>query len=353
MRKINIGLLIAAGLCVISLTGCSGDLTEKVKQTQTRIQVGTNINLNDLFECEEGVQLGFKNADSFNSQKVGSYSLDATISADGKQAEKSYLVDVYDDIAPEVNAEDIVIYENDEYDLLEDVTVTDNSGEKIEATVSEQNVDNKKAGEYSVKYLASDSSGNQGEKQIKVTVKQKWTFSKLKKTAKQIVKDKKLDKLTVRANSDKNTVWVESKSFFDITEKKEAFYYMIAGWAISIEDNKLSNGLLVESYITDLNDYHTPEKLYVKSNKGKIESDSSNYRLDHEIKNGVVLYTSFLQFLFTDEEKLKKSIEIFQGDNIQLNIYAKDNSNYSYKVSKKYRKTFDQLVEFYNELNHS
>lgn len=125
-----------------------------------------------------------------------------------------------------INATDIVIYENDEYDLLQDVTATDNSGEKIEATVSEQNVDNKKTGEYSVKYLASDSSGNQGEKQIKVTVKQKQTFSKLKKAAKQIVKDKKLDKLAVRANSDKNTVWVKSKSFFDITEKKDSFYYI-------------------------------------------------------------------------------------------------------------------------------
>lgn len=348
----NIGLLIATGLCVISLTGCSGDLTEKVKQKQTRIQVGTNINLNDLFECEEGVQLGFKNADSFNSQKVGSYSLEATISADSKQADTSYIVDVYDDVVPEINAEDIVIYEDDEYDLLKDVTVTDNSGEKIEATVSEQNVDNKKAGEYSVKYLASDSSGNQGEKQIKVTVKQKWTFSKLKKTAKQIVKDKKLDKLTVKANSDKETVWVESKNFFDITEKKDAFYYMIAGWAIVVEDNKLSNGLLVNSFITDLNDYHTPEKLYIKSNKGEIISDSSTYNLDPEIKNGVALYTSFLQFLFTDEEKLKKSMDIFQGDKILFNIYTNDNNNYSYKVSKKYRKTFDQLVEFYNELNH-
>lgn len=105
------------------------------------------------YVCEEGVQLGFKNADSFNPQKEGSYSLDATISADSKQVDTSYIVDVYDDVVPEINAEDIVIYENDEYDLLKDVTVTDNSGEKIEATVSEQNVDNKKAGEYSVKYL--------------------------------------------------------------------------------------------------------------------------------------------------------------------------------------------------------
>ncbi len=204
-----------------------------------------------------------------------------------------------------------------------------------------------------MKYLASDSSGNQGEKQIKVTVKQKWTFSNLKKTAKQIVKDKKLDKLEVRTNSDKNTVWVESKSFFDITEKKDSFYYMITGWAILIEDNKLSNGLLVNSYITDINDYHTPEKLYIKSNKGKIESDSSNYNLDYDIKNGAVLYTSFLQFLFTDEEKLEKSIDIFQGDKILFNIYTNDNKSYSYKISKKERKTINQLVEFYNELNHS
>lgn len=346
----NIGLMIATGLCIISLTGCSGNLTEKVKQKQTRIQVGTNINLNDLFECEEGVQLGFKNADSFNSQKVGSYSLDTTISADSKQADTSYIVDVYDDVVPEINAEDIVIYENDEYDLLKDVTVTDNSGEKIEATVLEQNVDNKKAGEYSVKYLASDSSGNQGEKQIKVTVKQKWTFSKLKKTAKQIVKDKKLDRLVVLTN--KKTVSVESNRFFDIIDKKESFYYMIAGWAMIIEDNEISNGLFVDSYITDINDYHTPETLYIKSNKGKMVSDSSSYNLDPEIKNGATFYNSFLRFLFTDEEKLKKSIDIFQGDKILINIHTNDNESYSYKVSKKYRKTFDQLVEFYNELNH-
>ena len=356
MKKAKyVSVIFMAGFIVSMLTGCKKDLTEYVKQKEMRVAVGTDINLDDLFECEEGIQLGFKNADSFNSGKVGSYSLDVTISDDQDQAEKSYIVEVYDDIAPEINAGDIIFYENQEYDLLKDVIVADNSGEEIEATVIEQNIDNKTAGEYSVKYHAKDSSGNEAEKQITVTVKHKRTYSEMKKLAKKIVKEKSLNKLEVKAESDQGVVWVQPKGVFDlvekgkVTDKDYCAYTVRPGWALMIEDNEISYSILAEAMFLDKGDYYTPKQLYIKSDTGKIESDDNTYNLGY--KSGYVAsYFSVLQFLFTDQEKIDKSIDIFQGDNLQFKVYTNDKHTFVYKTGKKNKKVVSQLIEFYNEL---
>lgn len=350
MRKINFfAFLFVIGAGTLLLTGCTKDLTESVTQKQTRIEVGTEINLIDLFDCEEGIKLGFKNADFFNSKKIGTYSIDATISDDKHQTDTSYFIEVYDDTAPEINAKDIVFYENQEYDLQKDVSVIDNSGENIEVTIFEQNVDYTKAGEYSVKYQAIDSSGNIGEHQITVTVKPKKTFSDLKKIAKQIVKEKSLNKLEVKTNSDKDVVWVQAKDSFDFVEKKSSTYNIQLGWALMIENYEISYSILINNFIVDKDDYLSPENAYIKSDNGKIESDSNSYYYD--FKYGYVYsYISYLQFLFTDKEKINESINIFDSDNIQFNIYT-DKNKLGYKISNKDQKVIDQLVEFYKELS--
>lgn len=350
MKKRNfVAFLFVVGFCILSLAGCTKDLTESVTQKQTRIEVGTDINLIDLFECEEGIKLGFKNSDSFNSKKIGSYSIDATISDEKNQSDKSYLIEVYDDVAPEISAKDIVFYENQEYNLLKDVSVVDNSGEEIEATISEQNVDNTKAGKYSVKYQAIDSSGNLGEHQITVTVKPKHTFSELKNTAKKIVKEKSLNKLEVKTNSDKDVVWVQAKDSFEFAEKKSCTYNIQLGWALIIEDYEISYSILVAAFIVDKNDYLRPENVYIKSDNVKIESDSNNYYYD--LKYGYAYsHLSYLQFLFTDKKKIDKSIDIFDSNNVQFNIYT-DKYTLGYKTTNKDKKVLDQLVEFYQELS--
>lgn len=334
----------------LSLMACSKDLSESVKQKQTRVQVGTDINPIDLFECEEGINLGFKNANSFNSKKIGSYSLDAIITDEKNQSEKTYLIEVYDDIPPEINASDIIFYENEDYDLLNNVTVSDNSGEEIAATISEQTVDKANPGEYIVKYSAKDSSGNESEKQITVTVKPKYTFSKLKKLAKEIIKNNSLDKLEVKTNEDKEVVWVCGKDTFDIATTETCVYYFNLEWALTIEDHEICNSILADAYLLDIYDYLKPENIYIKSDTEKIASDSNSHFYDLEYTGDGYAHKSFLQFLFTDKNKLDKSINIFNSDKIHMNLYT-DKHTFKYKLNKKDKKIILQMVEFYNALN--
>lgn len=348
MKKYAVGIIM---MSLLLLTGCKKDLTKLVEQKETRVKVGSTINLTDLFTCEDNISIGFKNADSFNVNKVGSYSLETTITDGNKETNKTYIIEVYDDEAPVINATDIVIYENQEYDLLGNVIVTDNSNEEIKATISEQNVDNKKAGEYSVKYYANDSSGNKTEKQVKVTVKHKYTYSELKKLAKKIVKEKSLNKLEVKTNSDKDVVWVSAKNSFELIQKNSSFYDILPSWALIIENHEISFSILVDFFLIDKDDYFTPEHAYIKSNKGKIESDDNSYHFDYRDDYLYsYLHISYLQYLFTDKEKVDKSIDIFNGDNVEFNIYA-DKEKFGYKINKKEKKVIQQLIEFYNTLN--
>lgn len=56
--------------------------------------------------------------------KIGSYSLEVTISDGNNQSSKTYLIEVYDDIATEVSATDIVLYDSQDYNLLKNVTIS-------------------------------------------------------------------------------------------------------------------------------------------------------------------------------------------------------------------------------------
>ena len=60
--------------------------------------------------------------------------------------------------------------ESKSYDFKSDITVTDNSNEEVSVTV-ENNI-KPLAGNYTVKYTAKDSSGNETIKLRKVTIKE-------------------------------------------------------------------------------------------------------------------------------------------------------------------------------------
>lgn len=347
-RKINMGLLVCG---LIFLCGCgSKDLTKCVTQKQTKVEVGTNINLSDLFECDEEVQIGFKNSDSFNPNKVGTYSIEATISDGSNQIDNNYLINVYDDVSPIINADDIIIYENDDIDLTKKVSVEDNSGEKIEAIIAEQDVDINNPGKYFVKYTAKDSSGNISEKQVSVTVKEKYTYSKLKKITKKIIKDNKLDNLKLDFNDEEGIVWIESDRFIGNKNTDNGLAAVLPSWSLMIEDNKISYRILVHIVVGDVKDYHNIRKGFIKSENGQIESDSTNNSFNYNY-GSYACYESFMKYLITDENKISDSIGILSGKNLKF-IGKTDDGEYSLKPSKKDAKVVNQLIEFYNELKN-
>lgn len=80
---------------------------------------------------------------------------------------------VVDRESPKITFTDhLEIQAGDEIDLLKNVRVTDNSGEKITVHI-EGNYDTKTAGEYKLKYVACDSSSNKAEEDFTLMVKEK------------------------------------------------------------------------------------------------------------------------------------------------------------------------------------
>lgn len=90
-----------------------------------------------------------------------------------KKEEKEVTLVVKDTKAPEIKGYkniEVLAYEA-EPNILEGITVSDNSKEEIEVTV-DGNYNNEKVGEYILSLVAIDSSGNEARKKIKLTVKE-------------------------------------------------------------------------------------------------------------------------------------------------------------------------------------
>lgn len=87
--------------------------------------------------------------------------------------EKNIFVVVVDDVAPSVEGvQDITVYKDETVDLLKDITVTDNSHDEVETSVS-GDYDLSAAGEYALSYVAKDASGNEATENFKLIVKEK------------------------------------------------------------------------------------------------------------------------------------------------------------------------------------
>lgn len=87
--------------------------------------------------------------------------------------EKNISVVVIDDVAPSIEGvQDITVYKDETVDLLKDITVTDNSHDEVETSVS-GDYDLSAAGEYALSYVARDASGNEATENFKLIVKEK------------------------------------------------------------------------------------------------------------------------------------------------------------------------------------
>ncbi|WP_010286903.1 immunoglobulin-like domain-containing protein [Kurthia massiliensis] len=97
----------------------------------------------------------------------------------GKDVDGVVFVDgVKDEVAPEITAEDKTVeYGSAAVDVDALATVKDNSGEELKATATitfdgkeVKSIDTKTPGKYTVAYAAKDANGNEGKKEITVTV---------------------------------------------------------------------------------------------------------------------------------------------------------------------------------------
>ena len=348
MRKIFLFVFVL--LVCISLSACGKSLDERVTQKKESVEVGAQVNLVDLFECEEGVSVGVKNANSFDVNKVGSYSIDMTIMDEKEEVDKSFIIKVTDEKAPEITAkEEVVLYEKDKFDPMTYASVTDNSKENVALEVAENNVDVKKAGEYSIKYQAKDSSGNTAEKTMKVVVKKVYSFSERKKLAKKIIKDGKYKHLLVEADNNKKFVWISLRNDnFGYVEKSKYLYFFDPSISL-IQDGKKINAVFYVNFVeADQDEYLSPQNIYIRSDKGTVNTDKCTVYREYHYEY-VDPYNSFLSYYFSKDKDLDKINNILDGDYLKFAFYT-DKKIFNYKCKNKEIKELKELFRFYNDL---
>lgn len=175
-KTIVIGVLIILILIIVSiflyLYFFKKDIFEY--KSKITIEVGENIPTIEAFlyndeEIEE--EIVWKDLEETDGKiyKVGTY----TGTFNYKKEERTVTLIVKDTISPIIEGSkdiEMLAYESVP-NLLEDIIATDNSQEEIEVTL-EGSYDTETVGEYSLSYLAVDSSGNETREEFKLIVKE-------------------------------------------------------------------------------------------------------------------------------------------------------------------------------------
>ena len=164
---------------VLDETGtCKSDYIDipKMENNNNIIYVEINSFYNDTLVTAKDIDGNILNnvtsEGNVDITKLGSYYITYNITKDNKCNSTIRNVIVTDTVGPVIsfkNDLEISLSQINTFDLLSDVTVTDNSG--IEPTVEVTNNFASIKGNYTVKYVATDSSGNVTTKLRKVTVK--------------------------------------------------------------------------------------------------------------------------------------------------------------------------------------
>ena len=105
-----------------------------------------------------------------DTSKLGNQNLVIEVKNGNKTKEYKFTINVIDTTKPEIDARsEITTTVGNEVDLLEGVTVSDNSKEEIEVEIKGE-YDYDKEGEYELEYYAKDSSGNEISQKFKLIV---------------------------------------------------------------------------------------------------------------------------------------------------------------------------------------
>lgn len=154
---VSLILLIIILLAIIFLIGFSKPINISKNFT---VEVNTDVFLKDLITdvTTDNIKI--------DTSKLGKQ----TINAEYKYGKISITINVVDTIKPVINASDIVtITVGETINLLDNVSAEDNSREDIiVSTEGEYNFN--KVGNYNLKYVASDLSGNKAEKDFVLKV---------------------------------------------------------------------------------------------------------------------------------------------------------------------------------------
>ncbi len=220
---------------------------------------------------------------------------------------------VVDKEAPIIDGvKDIEIYEKEKVDLLKNIKANDNSHDKLKIEIEgKYNLDKK--GEYSLKYVVSDSSNNTTKKEFKLKVK-----------------EKKVEKKDTTNQNNTNNILTKSTKGYTI-EVKNGIYYvggvLIANKTYSLPSNYNPGGLLsvfMNNYnkmknesskaginlkiISGFRSYNTQKTLYNNyvARDGKTAADRYSARAGHsEHQTGLAADINSLEQSFVNTKEGK------------------------------------------------
>jgi len=176
-KKVLIIFLIIIFILIISLIGEKSYYSSKELQVEISNNIEVTINskkYNTDFIKVKGNGKIISKKEKIDTSKVGEQVIKIKVKDYfDKEHEYSYKVKVFDIEAPAIiYTKELTVEQGKEIDLLKDVTVVDNSKEKIKVQV-EGKYDLNKPGTYKLYYVAKDSTGNETKKEFTLTVKAK------------------------------------------------------------------------------------------------------------------------------------------------------------------------------------
>ena len=169
-KIIFIGVIVLLILViVISMLIFEGKKTDLILIKDLDVEINSEVTL--LSFVDEVKNGNVISEDSkVDTTKLGSQELTIEVKNRNDIKEYKFTINIVDTTKPEIDARsEITTTVGEEVDLLEGVTVSDNSKEEIEVEIKGE-YDYDKEGEYELEYSAKDSSGNETTQKFKLIV---------------------------------------------------------------------------------------------------------------------------------------------------------------------------------------
>jgi len=133
------------------------------------IEINSNKMLYDLIKFDDNLVF-ITNDYKIDTSKLGKQELKIEVEKDNKRQEVSFTINIIDTEKPIIDGvKEIIVSTGSKVDLLNGISATDNSLEKLDVLIKgDYNLDKK--GEYNLEYYVSDSSGNVAKKKFVLKV---------------------------------------------------------------------------------------------------------------------------------------------------------------------------------------
>lgn len=173
MKKVRFLSLI---MLLLIVTGCGNNKSEQkvdiILNNNLNFEKNSELKLSSLVSKKNKVEIINKD-EIIDTSSLGTKEIILKYKDKNKEKEYRFKIKIIDTQAPTIEYQkELSTTAGTSIDLLENVKVSDNSKEEIKANV-EGNYTFDNAGEYTLKYVAVDSSNNRTEEEFKLTVNEK------------------------------------------------------------------------------------------------------------------------------------------------------------------------------------